>query len=306
MAKMDRTVFWVKSLLLLLFINNCYGLKNDSSPIPVVVWHGLGDSCCFSFSMGRIKELIEQQLPGVYTKFIRIGNNEIEDMKNSYFYNVNKQIDMVCNQLALDDSLKYGYNAIGFSQGSQFLRAIAQRCPVPQMLNLISLGGQHQGIYGTGKCVNHEHSMCDYVRRILTFGANLRAIQEHIVPASYWHDPHHLEEYKHNIFLADINNELSINQSYKKNLMKLKKLVLVKFLNDTIVVPRETEWFGFYKPGQSTVVEPLEKTALYKENRLGLQEMRKQRKIHFYSVIGDHLQFSEKWFIDTIINQYLK
>lgn len=35
--------------------------------------------------------------------------------------NVNKQIDNVCDQLAKDSKLQSGYNAIGFSQGGQFL-----------------------------------------------------------------------------------------------------------------------------------------------------------------------------------------
>lgn len=43
-----------------------------------------------------------------------------------------------------DPKLAKGYNAIGFSQGGQFLRGLAQRYPDPPMLNLISVGGQHQ------------------------------------------------------------------------------------------------------------------------------------------------------------------
>jgi palmitoyl-protein thioesterase len=35
--------------------------------------------------------------------------------------NVNDQIDLVCQQLATDKKLQSGYNAIGFSQGGQFL-----------------------------------------------------------------------------------------------------------------------------------------------------------------------------------------
>ena len=38
--------------------------------------------------------------------------------------------------------------------------------------------------------------------------------------------------------------------SYKDNLIKLEKLVLVKFSEDATVVPRGTEWFGFYKLGK--------------------------------------------------------
>jgi len=38
---------------------------------------------------------------------------------------------------------------------------------------------------------------------------------------------------------------------------------MVKFNNDTIVEPFETEWFGFYKPGQSSEVETLQESDLY-------------------------------------------
>lgn len=34
---------------------------------------------------------------------------------------VNEQVSMVCSQLAQDPKLKDGYNAMGFSQGAQFL-----------------------------------------------------------------------------------------------------------------------------------------------------------------------------------------
>jgi len=33
---------------------------------PVVIWHGMGDTCCYSFSMGMIKNELEKKLPGVY------------------------------------------------------------------------------------------------------------------------------------------------------------------------------------------------------------------------------------------------
>ena len=40
-----------------------------------------------------------------------------------------------------------------------------------------------------------------------------RMVQEKFVQAEYWHDPLREDEYKkYNIFLADINNELTLNQ----------------------------------------------------------------------------------------------
>lgn len=67
------------------------------------------------------------------------------------------------------------------------------------------------------------------------------------------------------IFLSDINNEVFVNKTYAQNLNKLDHLVLVKFDNDTIVQPRETEWFGFYEPGQSKKMISLQESKLYLE-----------------------------------------
>jgi hypothetical protein len=43
----------------------------------------------------------------------------------------------VCNKLAADPNLKGGFNAIGFSQGGQFLRAYTQRCNNPPVHNIL-------------------------------------------------------------------------------------------------------------------------------------------------------------------------
>lgn len=81
-----------------------------------------GDTCCFSFSLGTFKSFLEDMLgPNSYVKSIRIGNNEVEDFESGYFVHPNKQVANVCQQIASDPKLKNGYNAVGFSQGSQFL-----------------------------------------------------------------------------------------------------------------------------------------------------------------------------------------
>ena len=47
-------------------IENDILLENTDAkkPTPVVIWHGMGDNCCHSFSMGRIKELLEDNIKG--------------------------------------------------------------------------------------------------------------------------------------------------------------------------------------------------------------------------------------------------
>jgi palmitoyl-protein thioesterase len=65
-------------------------------------------------------------------------------MLNSFLSNTNDKVKIACESIQGDPRLAQGYHGIGFSQGSQFLRAVAQRCPNPPMLKLISIGGQHQ------------------------------------------------------------------------------------------------------------------------------------------------------------------
>ncbi len=82
-----------------------------------------------------------------------------------------------------------------------------------------------------------------------------------LVQAEYWHDPFNLEEYRKScIFLPDINQEnvsdicnrntpvsyccvtcQTFNQDYKDRLSNISNLVLVKFTEDTMVQPKESE-----------------------------------------------------------------
>jgi palmitoyl-protein thioesterase len=281
-------------------------VKDGATPTPVVLWHGMGDSCCNPLSMGGIKKTIQEQIPGVYVLSLEIGSSVMQDTLNGFFMNVNKQVDMVCAQLANDTNMQNGYHSIGFSQGGQFLRAVAQRCPNPPMKNFISVGGQHQGVYGLPKCPASAE-ICNAVRELLNYGAYVDFVQNSLVQAEYWHDPLNEDLYKNkSVFLGDINNEKTQNDQYKQNLLKLENMVLVKFNQDTMVVPPDSEWFGFYTPGQASTIQQMNETDLYIQDRIGLQTMDNNGKIAFLSVDGDHLQFSTQWFIDSIINPYLK
>ncbi|XP_017780363.1 PREDICTED: palmitoyl-protein thioesterase 1 [Nicrophorus vespilloides] len=281
--------------------------RKDSQFTPIVMWHGMGDSCCFDFSLGSIKKKLNESMPGIYVHSIKMGSNEIEDVENGFFMHPNKQIEKACEMVRNDDRLVGGFNAIGFSQGAQFLRALVQRCDGIQVKNLISIGGQHQGVYGLPNCASLDHKLCDYIRKLLNHAAYLEAVQNFLVQATYWHNPLKEDEYKKgSTFLSDINNEVNINQTYIDRLMSLEKFVMIKFEKDSMVQPIESEWFGFYKPGQSEIVDKLQDTKIYLDNRLGLQDMEMSNKLSFLSVDGDHLKFDWGWFIENILEPYLR
>ena len=75
---------------------------------------------------------------------------------------------------------------------------------------------------------------------------------------------------------------------------------MVKFLQDSMVVPKESSHFGYYKEGQDTEILSLFDSPIYKEDRLGLKTMNATGKLHFLEMNGDHLQFTEQEFKDQI------
>jgi palmitoyl-protein thioesterase len=300
-----RFVFACAATLVCCLIFNLASI--NAKPLPVVMWHGMGDTCCNPQSMGYIQDLIQENVTGAYVYSVELGGNEVADQSMGFFANMNDQIQIVCNQLAADPNLKGGFNAIGFSQGSQFLRAYVQRCNNPPVHNLISIGGQHQGVYGLPHCPGVDYSLCEYIRELLDTGVYWSWIQDSLVQAQYWQDPLDQAAYlAGNIFLPDINNALPTkNATYKINLSSLNAFVMVKFTQDSMVQPRESEWFEFYAPGQDKQIIPLRNSTLYKEDWLGLAKLDQAGRLHFLEVDGDHLQFSATWFLDSIVQPYL-
>lgn len=113
---------------------------------------------------------------------------------------------------------------------------------------------------------------------------------------------HQDAEYRRvSIFLADINQERTFNATYKTNLLKIRNLVLVKFLRDTMVYPHESEHFGFYAINDTSRIIPLRESVLYQQDLLGLKTMDEQSRIKFLESDTDHLRFTDQWFIDNII-----
>merc|ERR1712227_619037 len=259
--------------------------RDDAGPVPVVLWHGMGDSAA---GMVGIANILEDNIPGVYVHRIMIGGNLLTDTESGFFRDTNRQIREVCQMIAEDPELAGGYNAIGFSQGGQFLRAVAQRCPSPPMKNLITFGAQHQGVFGFPQCPGEMNFFCDIVRDLLNYGAYVDFVQNILVQAQYWHDPLHFDTYvEKSKFIAEINNEKAVkNESYAVNLAALEN-------------------FEFYTPGQSDVILPLRESPIYVEDRIGLKALDESGRLHFLDVEGDHLQFTRQWFIDNIINVFL-
>ncbi len=88
--------------------NDIDGNVGGTSPLPIVMWHGMGDCCCNPLSLGYIKDLLQKHIPSVYVHSLMLGSNVAADTEAGFFANVNNQVEQVCQIIAGDQKLKNG------------------------------------------------------------------------------------------------------------------------------------------------------------------------------------------------------
>jgi palmitoyl-protein thioesterase len=269
---------------------------DDDTPLPLVIWHGLGDR----FDADGLKEvaaLADEVNPGTYVHIIRLADDGAADRTASFFGNLTEQIDVVCKQLASDPILSTApaIDAIGFSQGGQFLRGYVERCNNPPVRNLVTFGSQHNGIAEFQKCKSAVDLACQAANALLRAGTWSSFVQGRLVPAQYFRNLDELDSYLvSSNYLADINNERALkNRNYKENLSSLNKFVMFIFKNDTTVIPKESGWFAEVNTtsGQVTL---LRDRPIYKEDWLGLKTLDEKGSLVFETLKGDHMQISKE------------
>ncbi|KDR75371.1 hypothetical protein GALMADRAFT_249405 [Galerina marginata CBS 339.88] len=286
----------------------------QNSPKPLVIWHGLGDSHS-SPGMLQFSSLIKEVHSGIFVHSVYIEEDLDKDRQAGFYGNANEQIEFVATQLAEIAELRDGFDAIGFSQGGQFLRAYVERYNSPPVNNLITFGSQHMGISDIPTCRRYDF-LCQIARKTAKQAVYGEWAQENLIQAQYYRDPSNYEKYlTTNYFLTSINNEIpnSRNETYAGNLASLKNLVLVLFTEDKTVVPKESAWFGaeVIEEEETPVkqfplslsknlnsernVVPMRLQPIYLENWIGLQELDGRGGIVFETCKGEHMQLGDCW-----------
>jgi palmitoyl-protein thioesterase len=196
-----------------------------------------------------------------------------------------------------------GVNVVGLSQGGLIARAMAEMCNVT-VHNVITMGGPHMGVMSIPNC--ETGFFCDIFNDIVDIGIYDTFVQENAGPPGYFKDPLIYDEYlQKSEFLAAANNEKIANQAFSDGFKKINQLVLVEFTEDTVVDPKESEWFGYFKIGSKTELQNYNETADYTFDILGLKTLDQQGKIVFESIVGNHLQFNTSE-IDRTVIPYLR
>lgn len=266
---------------------------SSDQPLPVVIWHGLGDNY-LADGIASVGELANAIHPGTYVYNIHLDDTAGGDQRATFFGNITTQTDQVCAALASDHILATApaIDAVGFSQGGQFLRGYIEKCNNPPVRSLLTFGSQHNGISEFQKCGATDW-LCRGSSSLLRGNAWSNVAQSRLVPAQYYRNPNDLENYlEYSNFLADINNERAVkNKTYKENLMKLEHMVMYMFEDDTTVVPKESGWFAEVVNGNVTLLKDRD---IYKEDWIGLQELDERGALVFATTKGRHMELSDK------------
>ncbi|KAH8723633.1 Alpha/Beta hydrolase protein [Phaeosphaeriaceae sp. PMI808] len=284
--------------------------KTDSEPLPLLIWHGLGDNYAAD-GLNSVGDLANETNPGTYVYYIRCDEDPSTDSRATFLGNLTEQIAQVCIDISTHEVLSKapGFNALGFSQGGQFLRGLVQRCgDVVKIRNLVTFGSQHNGITKYQICKDNDWLCKGYVGLLKanTWG---HWVQGNLVPAQYFKATNEstgepTEEYlETSNFLADINNERVLkNKAYAENLAKLDNLVLYLFEDDTTVIPKESGWFAYTNETDGSVT-PLRERDIYKEDWIGLKALDKKGGLHFEVTEGGHMTLGDK-VLTTVFKKY--
>ena len=271
-------------------------------PRPVVVWHGLGDAA-HSDWMERTKQELEAMHPGIFVYVVALQPSVWSDRRASFWGHVPTQVEQVHAQLQGVPELQHGFDAVGFSQGGQFLRAYVERFNDPPVRRLLTFGSQHMGITDLPACGPHD-PVCHTVHSALATHVYSDYAQRHIVTAQYFRDTRTPEQFAQyhakNSFLHDINNEgAHKNATYKAHMLQLDSFVMVQFTDDATVIPSNSSWFEAFPdpepdapPALTTV--PLRESQLYRDDWIGLRELDRRGALVFRTCAGAHMHLSDE------------
>ncbi|KAL7123470.1 hypothetical protein ACP275_01G106700 [Erythranthe tilingii] len=235
-----------------------------SAPLPFILLHGINSQCSSSEITGYVKRLSEWSNTTGFC--LEIGNG----IWSSWVVPLEKQVKAM-------KELKKGYNIVGLSQGTLIGRGIVEFCEgAPPVNNFISIGGPQAGI---ASVPHHTYNQ--------------------FAPSGYTKIPENMKGYlKSCKFLPKLNNERpdDRNPVYKRRFTGLKNLILIMSENETIIKPKESSWFGFYKDGNTKKILQPRQTKLYIEDWIGLKALDKAGRVKFIKVAGVHIELSD---VDT-------
>ncbi|XP_061574507.1 lysosomal thioesterase PPT2-B-like [Cololabis saira] len=244
-------------LLLLLAAGHVDGYK------PVLIVHGIFNEPK-DFQM--LTKFIKKVHPGTEVHVINLYNN-LNSLKPMWeqVLDVGKVVSNIMS------NFPNGVHLLGFSQGGLVCRAVLSLIPNHNVHSFISLSSPLAGQFGVTAYLSQvipKHRRKNFQKHCYKrYGQRLSI-------CNYWKDPHLKEEYlRNNMFLPLLNGEKphSKMKEWKKNFLRIKKLVLIGGPQDGVITPWQSSLFGFYDSNENVV--GMRSQEFYKNDAFGLKTL---------------------------------
>lgn len=252
---------------------------------PIAVFHGLGDNCS-NPGMKKFTEFLGKKFKDTVSKCIETGAGFSESFEH--------QCEQACNQIKKDPDFKGEFSVIGLSQGALIARYIIESCLMDDrsVTRFVSVGGPQMGVSKFPHCPKNT-AFCFLLNSITDTSVYSPEIQKKVGPAGYFRTNKKIDKYiEKSTVLAPLNNESQYSINKMSKFLLLKKIQLIMFTNDTMIIPKETAWFGYYDENNN--IQSVLNSDFYKKDLIGFKTLNEKRRINFDSINGDHLQFTQK------------
>ncbi|XP_076832617.1 lysosomal thioesterase PPT2-A-like [Brachyhypopomus gauderio] len=230
---------------------------------PVIIVHGLFDG---PKQFIKLEHFITQSHPGTRVTTVDIYDDlaSLQPMWKQV-EGFGKVVETVM-QKAPD-----GVHLICFSQGGLVCRGVLARLPEHNVHSVILLSSPLAGQYGDSSYL--KHIFPNYMKSKI-YRLCYTQWGQKISICNYWNDPHQRAKYlKNSNFLAILNGEQKHPNltEWRKNFLRIKKLVMIGGPDDGVITPWQSSLFGFYDSNE-TVVE-MRKQEWYQSDVFGLKTL---------------------------------
>ncbi|KAF4547911.1 Palmitoyl protein thioesterase-like protein [Elsinoe fawcettii] len=292
----------INLLYSLLFTTTLASPVPSSSPLPVIIWHGLGDRSDAD-GLTSVADLLQSVHAGTKVHIVSLGADGAADQRSSFFGQLTSQLASVCDELTSSPTFNGDVthvDALGFSQGGLFLRGLVETCAGIHVRSLVTFGSPHNGIADLPRCGTWD-LLCKGAEGALKGNKWSEWVQSNIVPAQYFRETNETtglgsEAYLNGSgWLADVNNERDVkSEKYRGRLGSVERFVMYGFEEDATLLPKETAWFAEVNTTSGAVTR-LRDRLMYAQDWLGLKILDEREKLIFRMVKkAGHMDLSEK------------